>query len=169
MSLSTHSYVFDEPEEKTDFPVLPAGKEFPFVILEINEMKQSKAGNPMIPLKLEFDGGSLGKATVYEYLVFQDNMKWKIDQFLKCVAGEAIKAGKRVNFEDQTFLDWLKRQTGKGILKIEKVQGKDYDRNVLDSYVYDGSSKEVTQARANTPPPEPADQGDEVDPDDIPF
>lgn len=167
MSLSTHSYVFDEPEEKSDFPVLPEGKEFPFSILEINEMTQSKNGNSMIPLKLEFDGGPLGKTAVYEYLVFMDSMKWKIDQFLKCVAGDAIKAGKKVNFEDADFLAWLKRRTGRATLKIEQVKGKTYDRNVLDSYIYEGTSKDVRQD--SMPEPSRKEMVEEPDDDDIPF
>lgn len=166
MSLNLNAYQYDEPEEKSDFITLPAGKPFPFTIVEINEIKMSKAGNPMIPLKLEFDGGPLGKTTVYEYLVFHDNIKRKIDGFLKCVAGEAIKAGKKVNFEDSAFIDWLKRRTGTATLKVEPVQGKTYDRNVLDAYIYEGTSKDIRKAEA---PPEPADQGDDFDPDNIPF
>lgn len=163
-NLSTHSYVFEEPEEKSDLIVLPAGKEFPFKILEINAMKDSRAGNPMIPVKLEFDGGSLGKATVYENLIFMPSMKWKIDQFLKCVAGEGIKAGKKVNFEDSDFLEWLKRQTGRATLKIEPVLGKTYSRNSIDSYIYEGSSKGTS---TNSMPEAGDDQED--DDENLPF
>ncbi len=169
MSLSTHSYVFEEPEEQSDRIILPAGKEFPFVILEINDMKDSSTGNPMIPVKMEFDGGDHGKSIVYEKLVFVETMKWKINQFLKCVAGDGIKAGKKVNFEDPEFIGWLKRQTGKATLKIEDVKGKTYQRNSVDSYSYEGSSKEVEKSSMPESSMPESSSADEVDDDDIPF
>ena len=115
----------------------------------------------MIPIKLEFDGGDLGKVTVYDNLVFMESMKWKLDSFLKCVCGDALKAGKKINFEDPTFLDWLRRKSGVATLKIEQVRGKDYSRNSLNRYVYDGSSKGASAA--------PVEKESEIDDDLIPF
>jgi hypothetical protein len=171
--MDASNFTFENPEERPAMVVLPEGTPFPFSILEVNEMERSRGGNDMIPLKLEFDGGALGKTKVYEYLVFADNMKWKINQFLACVAGDAIKEGKKVNFNDPAFIQWLQRRTGKATLRIEPVKGKTYDRNVIDSYIYEGSSKGTGGAATarQSPPPEyqPADQDGDIDEEELPF
>lgn len=141
MSTSPTNFLMEEPKDR-EFIVLPKG-EYPFRVLEINAMETSKAGNPMLPIKLEFTGQQ-GSTTVYEYLVFTDSAAFKIKQFLKAIN---VPVGQRVNFEDPAFLKWMKAQRGRAKLGIEPVAGKNYDRNNVEAYVYDKG------APAFTPPP----------------
>jgi len=158
-NIDPNNFLMEEPEDR-EFIVLPEG-EYPFVILEINQMETSKSGNPMIPLKLEFTGPG-GSTTVYEYLVFADKAAFKIKQFLKSIA---VPIGQRVDFEDPQFLKWVKAQKGRAKLGVEPVQGKTYDRNKVEAFVYDKAA-----TAAGGPPAAKAKvvPEDEVD-DDIPF
>lgn len=162
MSDLTTDFLQTEPEEH-NFTVLPKG-EYPFTILEINAFEQSRAGNDMLPLKLEFTGPG-GTSNVFENLVFTDKAIFKIKQFLAAVA---IPNGTRINFRDPEFIKYLKVKTGRAMLDIETYQnkaGKTVEKNVVASFLYGGSSKrdEVPAHRATPAPVEEAEE------DDVPF
>lgn len=149
----------EEPEERS-FTIFKKG-EYPWRIIEINTMTHAKSsGNPMIPIKFEFSDGEGNTTTVYENLVFSDAAAWKVHQFLKSANGGTIEVGRPVNFEDNTFLKWLARQTGTAKLGIEPVQGKDYDRNKIEAFTW---PKEPRAAKSEIP----AAMADELD--EIPF
>lgn len=167
MSASEHldlnNYVYEEPEDK-DKIVFTKGI-YKFRILEINAMTKSReSGNPMIPIKFEFSRSDGATTTVYDNLVFIKAAKWKIDQFMSCICGAGIKPGRTVDWEGDAWLDWVKRQTGTARLKVEKVQGKDYDRNVIENFVFTltGAPKAAETLPERQDPPAAGD-------DDIPF
>jgi hypothetical protein len=162
MSDLTTDFLSAEPEEH-NFTVLPKG-EYPFTILEINAFEQSRAGNDMLPLKLEFTGDAGATSNVYENLVFTEKAIFKINQFLAAVS---IPEGTRINFRDPEFIKYLKVKTGRAMLDIESYQnkaGKTVKKNVVASFLYGGSSKrdEVPAHRA-APAPDPADDDDDTD------
>lgn len=155
------SVTFTEPEDR-QFTVFAKGI-YRFRILEVNAVKLSQNTRvPMIPIKFEFTRTDGETTTVYENLLFQENMKWKIDQFLKCLYGEKIASGKKFDWNETDVIDHIKRQTGTARLKVEKVKDKDYDRNTIDAFVY---AKEDTKTATRPPEPEPS-FGDD---DEIPF
>lgn len=158
MSYSATNFVVQEPEEK-NFIVLPKG-DYPFAILEVNTMERSKAGNDMVPVKLEFRDADGNAVQVTEYLVFSQNARWKIDQFLKCVG--PIEIGRAVNFEDAAFISWLKKRTGTATLTIEEVHGKNstYDKNKVETYLASTTKREA--APAPKPAPFVPDEDEEI-------
>ena len=168
----TTDFLSAEPEER-DFIVLPDG-EYPFTILEINAFETSRAGNDMLPLKLEFTGDGGATSSVFENLVFTEKAIFKINQFLASVS---IPKGTRINFRDPEFIKYLKVKTGRALLTSEEYtakSGKLVKKNVVASFVYEGSSKrdEPVQKAAQSGPPAhraapPADDFQEDD--DIPF
>jgi hypothetical protein len=170
--LTTRNYVFDEPVEGGR-AVLPKG-EYPFTILEINAIEISKAGNQVLPLKLEFTGTAGETATVYEKLVFTQAAKWKIDSFLKCTLGGAMTPGKSVNFDDPRFVAWLEKNgKGRAKLKIETYTAKDgtaKERNAVESFLWESTKLNGTTVTAPPPArvPEPQQVASLSD-DEIPF
>lgn len=161
MSNLTTDFLSAEPEEH-NFTVLPKG-EYPFTILEINEFELSRAGNDMLPLKLEFTGPA-GTSNVFENLVFTEKAIFKINQFLAAVA---IPKGTRINFRDPEFIKYLKVKTGRAMLDIETYQnkaGKTVEKNVVASFLYGGSSKR-DEVPAHRAAPAPVEE----DMDDVPF
>ena len=164
MSNLTTDFLSAEPEEH-NFTVLPKG-EYPFTILEINEFEQSRAGNDMLPLKLEFTGPA-GTSNVFENLVFTEKAIFKINQFLAAVA---IPKGTRINFRDPEFIKYLKVKTGRAMLDIETYQnkaGKTVEKNVVASFLYGGSSKRDEVPAHRAAPVAPAAEDD--DDSDLPF
>ena len=162
MSLTKFEYT--EPEEKSEFIILPKG-EYKFRILEINEMKETREKRiPMIPLKLEFSDDAGRTVVVYDNLLFAENTLWKVKQFLKCVYPD-INAGRAVDFEDPEFIAWLGRKTGTAKLKIGPVFGKDYDRNEVDAYVYAKPESAAPPTSQNMK----LEVVEEADDDKIPF
>jgi hypothetical protein len=159
--LDPSNFIYDEPEDK-DKIVFAKGI-YKFRIVEINSMTESKeARNPMIPIKFEFSRADGATTTVYENLVFIEAAKWKINQFLSCICGAGIKPGRKIDFEDADFLEWVGKQTGTARLKVERVQGKDYDRNSIENFIFSVTDAPKEKA-APTPEPEAAED------DDIPF
>lgn len=157
--LDPSNFIYDEPEDK-DKIVFAKGI-YKFRITEINSMTESKeARNPMLPIKFEFSRADGKTTTVYDNLVFTDTAKWKISQFLSCICGPGIKPGRKIDFNDADFLEWVKKQTGTARLKVEQVQGKDYDRNSIEAFIFS-----ATDAPKSAPAPEPADDEDDA----IPF
>ena len=159
------NYQYDEPEDKSMEP-FPKG-EYPFRILEINAVTQSRSGSDMIPIKLEFSNAQGETVSVYENLVFTEKAKWKIDSFLKAIWPKMEK-GRKIAWLDDTFISWLKNQKGRAVLKVSPVQGKDYMRNEVDHYIYgsEGSQAVKAQAPAPTLPTGPPSDGND---DNIPF
>jgi hypothetical protein len=160
-TINPRSFLMEEPEER-DFTVLAKG-DYPFAIAEINAMTTTqKTGADMLPIKFEFTGHDGEKATVYENFVFTEAAAFKIKQFLKCVQ---VPIGQRVDFEDAKFLGWLKKQTGRARLGVERVQGKtkDYDKNKIEAFLY-----EKTSAAAGPPAAAPAAAAEDED-SEIPF
>lgn len=163
----TTDFVSAEPEEHS-FTVLPKG-EHPFTILEINAFEVSKAGNDMLPLKLEFTGKE-GSSNVYENLVFTEKALFKINQFLASVS---IPTGTRINFRDPEFIKYLKAKTGRAMLDVETYTdkgGKTREKNVVAAFVYNGTSKrdEIPAHRA-TPAAAKPPADDFQEEGDIPF
>lgn len=160
------SYEFEEPEDRK-FVVFPKG-EYPWRIVEINDMTTSKSGNPMLPIKFEFTNGD-DTTTVYENFVFTAAAKFKIDQFMKCCSGQ-MAPGRKINFTDPEVIKWLKARTGTAKLKVSPVLGKDYNRNEIEAFIYDVSKVAgptvTTPAAKQQPPSLPADEPED---DDIPF
>ena len=166
MNLDPRKIIFEEPEER-DFVVFPKGV-YPFTILEINTMTESKEKRtPMLPIKLQFTRANGDTTTVYENLLFQANAMWKLSQFLKCVAGNKMKAGQSIDFESADFLNWLKRQGGSARLQVSPVRGKDYDRNEVEAFIFNEGAKIETPAPRKPIAPVVDDSDD--DDDDIPF
>lgn len=163
----TTDFISAEPEEFTN-SLLPKG-EYPFTILEINAFEQSRAGNDMLPLKLEFTGPNGEKSTVYENLVFTEKAIFKINQFLAAVS---VPKGTRINFRDDEFLKYLKTKTGRAILDIEEYKNRSdkmVKKNVITAFVYEGTSK---REAAPTGPPAhraAAPPAEELEDEEIPF
>lgn len=161
----TRDFTSAEPEER-EFSVFPKG-EYSFTILEINEFQNSKAGNPMLPLKLEFKDKDGNTSNVYENLVFTEKALFKINQFLASVG---VPKGTRINWHDDEFLKYLKPKTGRAVLDIEEYTdkgGNKKEKNVIKAFVYEGTSK-----RDDGPPAHKATPGaapGEDDMDDVPF
>lgn len=169
-NLDPRNFTYDEPEEGGNYAVLPKG-EYSFHIVEINSMTQSRNHNPMLPIKLEFLGPQGTKTQVYENLVFTEAAAWKVKQFLKCVGGNNLEPGRRIDFEDPQFIAWLAKRTGKAKLKIGHYtkDGKEYEKNEVEAFTYDKADAPPSASAAPAPKPAPAAVEEEVDPDDIPF
>ena len=118
----------------------------------------------MLPIKLEFSGPNGETSTVYEYLVFTEKAAFIINQFLASIK---IPTGTRINFRDPEFIKYIKAKSGFATLGREPVKGKDYLRNKIVKFLYNGTSKrDEVPAHKATPafvPPV------EDDTDDIPF
>ena len=159
----TRDFTSEEPEERS-FSVFPKG-EYPFTILEINAFETSRAGNQMLPLKLEFRDADGNTSNVFENLVFTEKALFKINQFLAAVG---VPKGTRINWHDGEFLKYLKAKSGRALLGVEHYTdkgGKEREKNVVERFVYEGTSKrdDGPPAHKATPPVE------EVEDDDIPF
>lgn len=162
----TTDFLSSEPEELA-YIILPDG-EYPFVISEINDFMTSRAGNEMLPMKLEFTGANDCVSSVFENLVFTEKALFKINQFLKAVN---IPQGTRINFRDPEFIKYLKVKTGRGILTSEDYtakSGKVLKKNVVASFVY-GEAKIKAAAPAGPPAHKTAPKEDELSDDEIPF
>ena len=163
--MDPRNWTYEEPEEKS-FEPLPKGT-YPFTILEVNAMTQTKKGDPMLPVKFEFTGDGDHRVQVYENFVFTDAAAWKVNQFLKCICGGTINPGRKIDFESAEFLKWVAARRGTARLGVERVQGKtkDYDRNRVEAFLYEKS------AAAPAPAPEPVvvAKVEEDDGLDIPF
>lgn len=121
------SYTAGKPEERK-FTVLPAG-EYNFRVLDAEE-KRSKTGNDMIEVKLDVFKGE-ESAIVYDYLVFAEKSKWKVDHFLKCV-GLLPEEGTNVDISGNDLIG----HQGRVKLRIGKTD-KNNDRNEVDAYLWE--------------------------------
>jgi hypothetical protein len=165
------NYTVEDPVER-QFVVFENG-EYPFTHIEINAVVRNPGKNPYIPLKLEFTRESDGATTqVYENIVFAANMKWKIDQYIKCVGADALPVGRRIDWTDINFIKWLLNRKGRATLIQQPVQGKDYMRNAVDRWIYKKSDAAPPPASSPPParsaPPSPSAAPAVDDDDDIP-
>ena len=165
----TTDFLSAEPEER-EFGLFSDG-DYPFTILEINAFETSKAGNDMLPIKLQFKNSAGDTVDCYERLVFTDKAIFKINQFLASVS---VPKGTRINFRDDEFIKYLKTKTGTATLGTEDATskgGKSYKRNFIVAFLYGGSSKrdEVPAHRATPPAHKPAPVEEEEHLDRIPF
>lgn len=153
-----------EPVEN-EFTVFEDG-DYPFKILEMNEIEQSSAGNDMLPMKLEFSRPDGKTVVVYEHLVFTEKAIFKINQFLASVK---IPTGTRINFRDSEFIKYIKAKSGVATLMSEPVKGKTYMRNKVAKFLYNGTSKrDEIPAHKPAPPKAPVVPPPDEE-DDIPF
>lgn len=161
----TRDFTSEEPQER-EFSVFPKG-EYDFTTIEINEFEVSKAGNDMLPLKLEFVDENGNKSNVFENLVFTEKAIFKINQYL---ASLGVPTGTRINWHDHDFYSYLKSKKGRAVLGVETYtdkSGKTREKNVVERFVYDGTSKRDSAPPAHkATPAAPAPADDE---DDIPF
>ena len=163
----TRDFTAEEPEER-DFSVFPKG-EYPFDILEINEFAVSKAGNDKLPLKLQFKDEAGNTSNVFEDLVFTEKALFKINQFLASIG---VPKGTRINWRDPEFVKYLKVKTGRAVLGVETYtdkSGKEREKNVVERFVYDGTSKRDDSPPAHKAAPAAAPVDEEIDDKDLPF
>lgn len=112
--------------------------------VNVAEESTSKAGNEMIKLTLQAWDKDGQSATIFDYLVSMESMKWKIKHFF-----ESIGMGNKYGEVDLTT-EMCELKHGKCILKTQKdKEGKYKDKTVIKEYL-------------------PADNNGEID-DDIPF
>lgn len=165
MSFDPDNYLYEEPEER-QYIVLPPGI-YRFQINRIDDLTNSKNGNPMIPLELEFFGDKGESVIVRENLVFTEKAKFKIDQFIKSISNGTLQPGRRMSFSDINTRKWMLNQTGWAKLKIEVVNGKtkDYDANKVEAFVLEPTEKGAAPAGPSGPPEPPSGPYD----DEIPF
>ena len=132
--------------QSTDSEVLPDGSEWEFEVEDAQE-KESKAGNPLIELKLRILNGAGKGHLVFDPLTFTPNAFFRIDQF-RLATGDKLEPGKEAVLNAE---DCIGRH-GRVVLKVDNFQGR--ARNKIDFYVTDqvGSTKMATG-----------------DPKDIPF
>lgn len=164
-----HDYTTDftqAPPEEREFTVFEDG-DYPFTILEINEFETSKKGNDMMPIKLQFSRPDGATVDVKEYLTFTEGALFKIRQF---IASVGIPNGTRINFRDDEFRKYLKVKKGIATLASEDCvskNGKEYKRNIIVAFVYEGTSK---RDDGQLPPPHrTAPPVVEEEDDDVPF
>ena len=91
------SYKSGNPEEGGAFKHVEPG-EYPCRIVGAKE-KISEAGNDMIVLSVEIQGGPI----VNEHLVFTEKASWKIDQ-VRAAIGEAVIEGEQVLITPDRFV-----------------------------------------------------------------
>lgn len=163
--MDPRKFVFEEPEERKPFTLLPDG-EYPWRIEEINQMETSRAGNPKLPVKFAFTGPGGAVATVYEDLVFTEKAAWKINQFLKSACGGKIDAGREIDFESHDFIKWMAARSGTAVLATETYidkGGNERQKNVIVAFTYPKSNA------GSAAPPAPAPAAIKAEDDDIPF
>lgn len=116
-----------KPESKT-FTV-PAG-DYTLRVLEAKE-DTSKNGNDMIKLSLAVvkEDGTSG-VRLFDYLVFTDASRWKIDSFLMA-AGKHPGEGKSLDLDTDAMIGWECEAT----LAIDKHEGK--ESNKIAAYLSD--------------------------------
>lgn len=132
-------------EQLNSFENLPAG-EYPFTILESEEVASKSAKNPgklMAKIKLNVHGPN-GDRHVYDY--FADWFsEWKLKHFLETTGFGAEYAKGEA---DPSGGAWRQRQ-GYVKLEVEPAQGNFAAKNVVADYVVKGEAK---AASPNTPP-----------------
>jgi hypothetical protein len=118
---------------KNDNPFQPhAPGEYPCTVVAAKETR-SKSGNPMIEIRIraiESDGQAFGPG-IFDYLVFTDGAKWKVDAFLQSAdlwPGEHAP----INIEAEDLI-------GKTVTaKLGTEKGTDgVTRNKVETYISD--------------------------------
>jgi hypothetical protein len=142
--------------------VLPKG-DYPFEIIAAYD-KVSKAGHPMIEMRVRLYEGEKVAAQVFDYLLPGENMAYKLRH---CCAACGLLA----QYETGDLApDMLVGRGGKAKVNIQKDKdGEREDKNVITDYIvpegYEHKQKATASATvANTP-----GLGDTPPQDDLPF
>jgi hypothetical protein len=157
------NYTYEEPTAG-GFRLLPEG-EYDFTIEEVFDWEESKKGNDMLPISILVEGTKQN-----DWLVFTETAKWRIDGFLKSIFGGALPPGKKVDFENTT---WMQGRKGRVRLKVKKIPKKNglpgemMEVNEIDAYVYE--STKMDGRSITTPKAAPAPVVEEDEDDSIPF
>ena len=105
---------------------LPAIGEYDFEIVEF-ERTYSKAGKPMAKLNLKLDcDGQFYR--VYDYLVLQQNMAWKLAAFFECI-------GLKKKGEELARMPWDKVLNAHGRVKIRHEEYNGSQSVKVDRYL----------------------------------
>lgn len=165
------NYTYEEPTEG-GFKLLPEG-EYDFTVEEVFDWEESKKGNDMLPISILVENTKQN-----DWLVFTESAKWRIDGFLKSIFGGTLPPGKKVDFNNPS---WMQGRKGRVYLTTKKIPKKNgqpgemIEVNEIKSYVYESSKIEgrtvstPPAARTPAPTPAPAPADDFQDDDDIPF
>lgn len=112
-------------EEKTDFPVLPAG-EYDFEV-ENAVYKKSKSGGLMWEVTLRIDPlGELPSTKVWVYFPERQDMDWKFAQFFKSLG---------MTVDDTDEMKNTVGEIGKCVLKVREAEGPYPAKNEVAKFV----------------------------------
>ncbi len=111
--------------------------DYPFTILEMNEIKFNSIGIEEMPIKLEFTNRDGKTVVIHEHLVFTEKAAFKINQFLAAIN---IPAGTRINFRDPEVIKHIRAKTGAATLVSEPTRRKAHLRNRVAKFLYGGTS-----------------------------
>lgn len=173
MSSLRDNYVYEEPTEG-GFKVLPKG-EYDFTVEEVFEWEESKKGNDMLPICILVEGTKQN-----DWLTFTESAKWRIDSFLKSIYNGTLPVGKRMDFNNTSWMQGRSGRVELGVKKIPKKNGQPGETievNEILRYVYPKTALEgrtVTTPAADPasrprPGASPAPADDYQEEDDVPF
>ena len=117
-------------------------KEGDYRVAVINSTeKTSKKGSEMIELKLEVIGPDVPEgagAIFHDYLVFQENMAWKIDDFRRAIGEDVNETddGEDIEIEASD----LEGKSFEAHLVVEEFNSK--KQNKIGSYIYGDADEE---------------------------
>lgn len=103
-------------EEELNSPTYPSG-EYGFRVIEAEETV-SKAGNPMIKVKLEIQKGHLSPLYINDYLLTESH--FKLYSFCKSIGKKELYESGRISPFD------LKEKSGHAKFDFEEYNGKKY-------------------------------------------
>ena len=132
-----------KPNLSNNFGPIP-DNDYQLAVLEANETKSS-AGNDMVALKLSVVEGPYKGNHVYDYLVFQDNMKWKTRSFLRAL-GEVVVDNADIKLEPGSWFGKMVKAT----CTSEEYNGK--MSNKVKAYI-DSDGTTAPAKMDQSPPP----------------
>lgn len=141
MGFSYKAVTEEEAQKSKEFPLLPDGI-YDFIVIE-SKFKTSRAGNPMIELKLRVTHDGL-EHTVFDNLIPTDRMIWKVRHF--CAA-----TGNLEKFEKETFNE-NDAMGSRGMMLVGNVGERPKDdgsggvwkaKNVVDDYLTEEMIKQA--------------------------
>ena len=128
-----------------------------FVVKEATEKTSQSSQKEMIELKLEVTEATGAKGTVYDYLIPDSKMAFKLKHFWDSVGEAEIYA------QGETYAANYEGKKGRCELKWQKSKNTAYqDRMAVDDYIVNDSNETVE----TTASPEPTNGNYS---DDIPF
>lgn len=129
----------------------------------------SKAGNPMIEIKMAIKGGKHDGTWLWEYIV--ESASWKLEQFWGSIGytcpedGDDIDASDFIGREGRIELKHERRQNGQLGVKVKKWLAEDEEATPKKKGNQHWAKKRAIEK--NTPAPEPAE--DDLDEGEVPF